>query len=209
MSRSGGTLAAALLVALAAVPVAGGSADERLGLGTDRLQNELRTLKTRVDRAPRATAYDLDRARRRLSEQRLETPDDPRLLRLDQQIRDLQWRADRALRRPAGAGERAALEPVPDDQLRPSRAMELYGDRPPVGTGKRVILIQSGLRAADADLGRGRVEDAAAQVAMAATALAALRADLGAAAEDDPNLVAPQAEITALKQRIETAGSAG
>jgi hypothetical protein len=98
---------------------------------------------------------------------------------------------------------------VPDDQLRPSRAMELYGDRPPVGTGKRVILIQSGLRAADADLGRGRVEDAAAQVAMAATALAALRADLGAAAEDDPNLVAPQAEITALKQRIETAGSAG
>ena len=98
MRQAGGRLAAAVLVGLAAAPVMGGAAGERLRVGSERLEWQLRGLRTRVEREPRASDYELERARREMTQLRVERSHDPRLLRLEQQIRDPQWRADRAAR---------------------------------------------------------------------------------------------------------------
>jgi hypothetical protein len=121
MRRAGGRLAAAVLVALAAAPVVGGVAgerlgterlgvgSERLGVGSERFEWELRGLRTRVEREPRASHYELERARRELSELWVERSRDPRLTRLDEKIRDLQWRADREIDRAGPLASGAAL----------------------------------------------------------------------------------------------------
>ena len=160
-------------------------------------------------RAPRASLYELKQLQRRLAEQRVETPDDPRLDRLELQRRHDQWQAERALRQASSLASRARLQAVPD-QLAPPAALraptdlDIRGDALPIGTGKRFLFIQTGLREARAALDRGQLAAAAGHLATAETGFRVLRTEASA---EDPNLVALAAEIAALRAAVGDAGS--
>jgi hypothetical protein len=94
----------ALAVLISSAPGAAGALDGS-GERTFELQRDLRTVRPRVEREPRAAAYDLQALQRRLHERRIEAPRDPRLQRLEIEARQLRWQADRAARRRAAAAD--------------------------------------------------------------------------------------------------------
>jgi hypothetical protein len=199
-----GAVVVAAFVAMA--PVASHAGDLR-GVRTEPLRSDLYGLQTRVERAPRASVYDLEQLQRRLAEQRVETPGDPRLDRLELQRRHEQWRAERILRQAALAADRARLEAVrdqlaPPDDLRAPTDLDIRGTALPIGTGKRFLFVQTGLRDARASLDLGRPAVAAEQLAQADAELRALKTVWAG----DPNLNALEAEIAALKKRIAASG---
>jgi hypothetical protein len=65
--------------------------------GTLGIERDLRAIRTRIDRAPRASSFHLDQVERDLWEHRLDAPDDPKILHLEREIRDLRHDADRQL----------------------------------------------------------------------------------------------------------------
>jgi hypothetical protein len=75
-----------------------GLAGEPKGPGSLGIEHDLRAIRTRIDRAPRASSFDLDRVERDLWEHRLDAPKDPKVLHLEREIRDLRHDADRHLR---------------------------------------------------------------------------------------------------------------
>jgi len=199
-----GALAVAALVAVA--PEASHAGDLR-GVRIEARRSDLYGLRTRVERAPRASVYDLKQLQRRLAEQRVETPGDPRLDRLELQRRHEQWRAERILRQATLAAERAGLGAVrgrlaPPDDLRAPTDLDIRGMALPIGTGKRFLFVQTGLRDARASLDVGRPEAAAEQLAQADAELR----DLKKVWAGDPNLIALEADIAALKKRIAASG---
>jgi len=199
-----GAMTFAALITLA--PAASHAGDLR-GVRIEGLRAELYGLRTRVERAPRASVYDLKQLQRRLSEQRVERPGDPRLDRLELQRRHEQWRAERILRQARLAADRAGLEAVrgrlaPPDHLRAPTDLDIRGTALPIGTGKRFLLVQTGLRDARASLDRGRPGAAAEQLARADAELR----DLKKVWADDPNPIALEAESVALRKRIAASG---
>ena len=92
-------------VVLAITVVAGvpGVAFERGAARTSSLQRDVQVLSPRTLREPSAAAYDLKRLQRRLHEQRIEAPRDPRVPALELETRRLRWQADRAARRSRAA----------------------------------------------------------------------------------------------------------
>jgi hypothetical protein len=199
-------IAAGIGVALTLLlaPGAGAAGDLR-GARIETLRGELQSLQ---GRAPRERVYELKQLQRRLDEQRVDRPDDPRLGRLELQRRHDQWQAERALRRGRAAVSRARLAGGRDQlaapgYLRGPTDLDIRGTALPIGTGKLFLFIQSGLRAARDALGRGQTGAAAGHLAGAESGLRALRAE---AAADDPNVVALTAELAALQARV-AAGS--
>jgi hypothetical protein len=106
------------------------------------------------------------------------------------------------LRQGRAAAGRAPL--APPAELRAATDLDLRGEALPIGTGKRFLFIQSGLRDARGALDRGQVNAAAGHLAVAESGFRELRAVAG---DSDPNLVALQAEIAALRARIADLGS--
>lgn len=195
--RKGLTLACAALLAAATA-----DAGDLHGARVESLRGDLLSARREALRAPRASLYELKRLERRLAEQRVETPDDPRLERLELQLRHDQWQAERVLRQGRAVAGRAPL--APPAELRAATDLDLRGEALPIGTGKRFLFIQSGLRDARGALDRGQVNAAARHLASAESDFRELRA---VASGDDPNLVALQAEIAALRARIGDLGS--
>ena len=191
----------ALVLALSCTPAPSHAGDLR-GLRIEGLRGAVQGLRWQAERAPRASLFELKRLQRRLAEQRALTPDDPRLGALETQRRHAQWRAERALaRQQLLRAPRGGLE-VPDE-LRAPTASDLRASTLPIGTGKHFLLIQSGLREARAAIDRGRMAVAAGHLAEAESGLRALQTAAGAC---DPNLVALEAEILALRARVAGAG---
>ena len=214
MKTPGRQFVAALAAALTLVILAGSGrarAGDLRGAGTEDLRWELRTLSPRIDREPRATAYDLKQLQRRLFEQRIDRPNDPALAGLELQLRHERWRADRLIeQRSTASGAmlsgRQGL-PAPAYLQTPLDA-DLRGERVPIGTGKRLILIQSGLRDAATQLDRGQINGAREEIAKVGAELLELRSRLADVASGDPNLVALDAELAAIKGRIDDASRA-
>jgi hypothetical protein len=200
-------IAAMVVAALAAVAPAASHAGDLRGVRIEGLRSDLYGLRTRVERAPRASVYDLKQLQRRLAEQRVETPGDPRLDRLELQRRHEQWRAERILRQAKLTADRARLQAVrdrlaPPDHLRAPTDLDIRGTALPIGTGKRFLFVQTGLRDARAALDVGRPGAAAERLAQADAELR----DLKEVWAGDPNLMALEAEIAALKKRIGASG---
>jgi hypothetical protein len=203
----------AALTAIFTVLIGTGSAwaTDLRGSGAEDLRWELRTLSPRIEGEPRATAYDLEQLQWRLFEQRVDRPNDPALGQLELQLRHERWRADRIIEQRNTARETLR----PDRQGSPLPASlstqldaDLRGKQVPIGTGRRLIRIQSGLRDAAAELDRGRIAAARERTARAAADLLELRSGLADVATDDPNLVALEAELAAIKERIDGTGRA-
>jgi hypothetical protein len=74
-----------------------GLAGEAKGFDGLAIERDLRAIRSRIEEAPRASSFDLDRAERELREHRLDAPADPRIPYLEQEIRDLRHDADRQL----------------------------------------------------------------------------------------------------------------
>ncbi|MGH6943437.1 MAG: hypothetical protein ACREH6_04335, partial [Geminicoccaceae bacterium] len=104
-------------------------------------------------------------------------------------------------RRPDDALKKGLHEP---SYLRRPYDTGLAGGELPVGTGKAFILIQNTLRRSDERLRSGDVRGAARLLAGAAADLDGLKAKLGAALPpDEPNLLALESQLGALKERLE------
>jgi hypothetical protein len=174
-----------------------------LGIGRD-----LGAVRSRLERAPQRAKYDLDVARRRLWPSQIGAPLDPEAARLEREITQDEWRADRVLRRRALAASLTRLEAGPERLptpafLRPPYATDLHGRELPIGVGKQIILLQKSLRRSEAQLRLGRRAAATRHLADAETTLAALQATPGdAVPADDPQLVAARRQIALLKERI-------
>jgi hypothetical protein len=196
-----------LALALLSGPAPGHAGDLR-GARIESLRGDLQAVRARSLQAPRASVYDLTQLRRRLAEQRAATPDDPRLERLELERRHDQWQAERALRQGRGRASQALLEDAPERlatpaYLRAPTDLDLRGSALPIGTGKRFLFVQGGLRDARAALERGERGAAAGHLARAESDFGALQTEASA---DDPNLVALAAEIAALRQAVGDAG---
>jgi hypothetical protein len=87
-------------IAVACWPMASapGLAGEPKGSGSLAIERDLRAIRTRIDRAPRASSFHLDQVEHDLWEHRLDAPDDRRILHLEREILDLRHDADRHLR---------------------------------------------------------------------------------------------------------------
>jgi hypothetical protein len=199
-----------LVLAVALLMLAGGVGQASLagdlrGARVESLRSDLRGLRGRIEGAPRASLYDLKQLERRLAEQRVERPDDPRQGRLELELRHERWRAERILRQHELAQVRARLaasrdQRAPPGYLRAPTDLDIRGAALPIGTGKLFLFIQSGLRATRAALERGRHGPAAGYLAEAERGFRALRTGAHA---DDPALVALAAEIAALRERVD------
>jgi hypothetical protein len=197
------------LALLCAGPSGAAGALDRAGARTFELERDLRTVRPRVERAPRASAYDLERLQRRLHERRIEAPRDPRLQRLEIEARQLRWQADRAARRQTALGNppraSALTARAPIEQPR-----HLGGAPTPPGRrtvaldlGRRVVSIQQRIGAIEQRLDRGEVAAAARLLEGARAELAGLRGPSSDALADDPNLLALDLQLDALRQRLE------
>ena len=104
--RTCGRLVWMLVAVLTASPpgTAGGFTDS--DARTFELQRDLRTLRARVERAPRAASFDLRNCQRRVRAQRTEDPRDSRLQELALELDQLRAKADRAARNSATASPR-------------------------------------------------------------------------------------------------------
>jgi hypothetical protein len=61
------------------------------------IERDLRAIRSRIEEAPRASSFDLDRVERDLWEHRLDAPADPTIPHLEREIGDLRHDADRQL----------------------------------------------------------------------------------------------------------------
>jgi hypothetical protein len=200
-----------LMLAAALIASAPGSAHafDRSGARIFELQRDLRTVRPRTLREPRASAFDLRNLERRLHEARLNAPRDPRLPSLELEARELRWQADRSARKAATAGDSprsAALTgPAPVEQpayLGGTHA--LPGAAPAAsGFGRRVIALQRRIGEIEARFQQDDAAGAGRLLAAAVADLAVLRGALGDTVADDPNLLALGAQIAALKARLE------
>jgi hypothetical protein len=92
-----------LVAVLIGVPLGAASGLDRSGARTFDLQRDLRTVRPQVERAPRASSFDLKKLQRRLHDRRIERPRDQRLQGLALELQHLRARADRGARRPSAA----------------------------------------------------------------------------------------------------------
>jgi hypothetical protein len=209
--RRGSVLVHLSLVALLITsPFGAVGAFDRAGGRTFELQRDLRAVRPRVEREPRASAYDLERLQRRLHERRIEAPRDPRLQRLEIEARQLRWQADRAARQRVTAAElpRAlTMRAVPPPIVQPRY---LGGaDLPPrdqataLDLGRRVVSIQRRIGEIEERLKRGEVATAAQLLKSAGAELAVLRGASSDALATDPNLLALDRGLGALRKRLE------
>jgi len=199
-----------LILAAGLITSAPGSAGafDRSSPRTFELQRDLRTVRPRTLREPRAAAYDLRNLERRLHEAQLEAPRDPRLPNLELEARELRWQADRHARRSATAAalpRRAALAAqAPRDRPAYLGGHALPGAAPAaLDFGRRVIALQRRIGEIEAGLDEDDSAGAGRSLAAAAADLAVLRGALSDRVADDPNLLALAAQLDALKARLE------
>jgi hypothetical protein len=181
---------------------------DRSGARIFELQGDLRTVRPRTLREPRASAYDLRNLERRLHEAQLDAPRDPRLPSLEIEARELRWQADRTARRRTTAADlpRSAALSARTPVEQPAYlggGHTLPGAAPAPDFGRRVIALQQRIGEIEVRL---EVDDAAGAdrlLEAAAADLAVLRGALSKAIADDPNLLALAAQLDALKARLE------
>ncbi len=196
-------LVAVLTLTDASLPgatLAGDLRGARSSLSTEGFGSALGAVRRRIERAPRASAYDLGRLRRQLWQQRLDAPNDPRWLGLERELEHARWQADRIAWRRALEQARRIARPA-EPCLQQPCPTGLGAGAQTIGIGEQFLLIQRGLREARKRLAGGKFANAGRLLSNAEAGLKRLRTGPGVTA-DDPNLVALKAEIESLRQQI-------
>jgi hypothetical protein len=185
----------------------GVSARDRSGARTFDLQRDLRTVRPQVERAPRASSFDLKELQRRLHDRRIDDPRDPRLQELGLELHHLRAKADRAARGPSAAAlprSSPLSAPAPVEKPRYLGGAHTPAAAPPARPyfGQRVVALQRSVAEIERRLAQGDVPAAARLLEAAEADLATLRAAFNGAVADDPNLSALEAQIRALEQQL-------
>lgn len=183
------------------------SASDRSDARLLKLQRDLRSVRSRVERAPRASSLDLEDLQRRLHDLRLENARDPRVQEFEIELRRLRAKADRNAQRPDAAmlpRTSPLADPVPIEKPR-----YLGGGHTPAAAtpnrsyfGGRLVVLQRTVAAIERDLELGDTAAAARLLEAARSELATLRRVFEAAIANDPNLIALEDRIRALEERL-------
>jgi hypothetical protein len=192
---------------LMAIPPQIASAIDRSDPRTLELQRDLQTVRPRIERAPRASSFELKNMQRRWHDLRIEAPRDPRVQKLEIELRRLRAQADRNAERP-----RAAVLPRTPWLAVQAPIMQppyLGGAHTPAAApparsyvGQRLIALQRAVAAIERRLEVGDTMAAARLLEPAQVDLATLRRVFDDAVAEDPNLIALGARIRALEERI-------
>jgi hypothetical protein len=206
--KTGGAVARLILLAvLSATPPGTGSAFDRPGARTFDLQRDLRMVRPRVERAPRASSFDLKELQRRLHDRQIEDPREPRLRELALELQHLRAKADRAARRPSAAAlprSSALSSPAPLEKPRYLGGTHTPAAAPPARPyfGERVVALQRSVAEIERRLAQGDTAAAARLLEAADADLATLRGVSSSAGVEDPNLIALEGQIRALEERL-------
>jgi len=196
-----------LLSVLIAAPLGAAGGLDRSGARTLELQRDVRALRPRVERAPRASSFALKELQRRLHDRQIDDPGDARLEALARELHHLRAKADRA----AGRSSAAALPrnsplsaPAPIEKPR-----YLGGAHTPAAApaarpyfGQRVVALQKSLAEIERRLAQGDTAAAARLLETAEADVATLRTAFSSAVADDPNLIALEGRIRALEEQL-------
>jgi hypothetical protein len=196
-----------MIAVLSGSPLATASAIDRSAARVLELQRDLRSVQSRVERAPRASSFQLKELRRRLHEEQIEAPRDLRLHQLEIELRRLRAQADRNADRPS-----AAVRPLTSPVAAHAPIQKpgyLDGAHTPAAAtparpyfGQRLVALQRTVAAIERRLEVGDTMTAARLLERAQVDLATLRRVFDDAVAEAPNLIAFDARISALEKRM-------
>jgi hypothetical protein len=196
-----------LMIVLSATPLAPANALDRSDARVLELERDLRLARPRVERLPRTSSFELKNLQRRWHDRRIEAPRDPRLQKLEIELRRLRARADRNAERPRAAG--LPRTPWLAVQAPIEQPPYLGGAHTPAAVtpgrpyfGQRLIALQRTVAAIERRLEVGDTMAAARLLEPAQVDLGTLRRAFDDAVAEDPNLIALGARIRALEERI-------
>lgn len=196
-----------VIAILAAAPLGAAGGLDRPGARTFELQRHLRALRAQVERAPHASSFDLKELQRRLHERRIDEAQAPGLQDLALELRHLRAKADRAARRPSAAAlprSSPLSSPAPIEKPRYLGGAHTPAAAPPARpySGQRVVALQRSVAEIERRLAQRDTAAAARLLEAAEADLATLRGLSDSAVAADPNLIALEDQITALKERL-------
>jgi hypothetical protein len=196
-----------LVAVLIAAPLGAASGLDRSGARTFELERDVRTARSRVERAPRVSSFELKELQRRLHEGRIDDPRDPRLEAVALQLHRLRAEADRPARRPGGAALPRSWPlsaPAAIEKPRYLGGMHTPAAAPPARPyfGQRVVALQRSVAETEQPLAQGDTAAAVRLLEAAAADLATLRGVFGSAVAEDPNLVALEGQIRTIKEQL-------
>jgi hypothetical protein len=204
-----GALLARLLLAAVLIGAPAGAVNElgRSGARTLELERDLRSVRSRLERVPRASSFDLKELQRRLYDRRIDGRRDPRLEELALELRRLRAKADREERAPPAA---ALPRTSPLSSAAPIEKPRYLGGAhtrpaaPPARPyfGQRVLALQRSIAELERRLAQGDTTAASRLLEAVETDLATLRGVFSSAVADDPNLIALEGQIRALKEQL-------
>ena len=189
-----------LAAALTANPLEIAGATDRSDPRRLELQRDLRSVRSRVERAPRASSFELKDLQRRLHGLRIEAPRDPRLQELKIELRRLRAQVDRTVDR-AGAAALPRTSPLATNEPI-EKPRYLGGAHTPASAtparpyfGQRLVALQRTVAASERGLELGDTAAAARLLEAARGDLAILRTVFDDAVAEDPNLIALEERI--------------
>jgi hypothetical protein len=171
------------------------------------LERDLQSTRSRVERAPRASSFDLDDLQRRLRDLRIDAPRGPRVQALEIELRRLRAKADRnADRAPAAMLPRRSplADPAPIAKPRYLGGAHTPAAATPARShfGGRLVALQRTVAAIERDLDLGDTVAAARLLETARVDLATLRRLFDDAVAEDPNLIALEERIREVEERL-------
>jgi hypothetical protein len=175
---------------------------------TSELQRELRTLRARVERAPRAARFELEGLQRRLRGQRTENPRDPKLAELALELAQLRAEADRAARRSTAPGLGPESSPrrgvAPIDPSAYWQGAAAPAGSPPARPylGQRMVALQRSAAEIGRRLERGDTAAAARLLEAVKADMATLQAVFSNLVAEDPNMIALESGIRTFEHRL-------
>jgi hypothetical protein len=196
-----------LVGGLVAMPPAVANAIDRFDARVLELERDLRSTRSRVERAPRASAFDLENLQRRSHDLRIDDPRNPTTQELEVELRRLRAKAERAVERPATAAlpRRSPLaDPAPIEKPRYLGGAHTPAAATPTRSyfGGRLVALQRMVVAIERALELGDTAAAARLLETARSELATLRRVFDVAIANDPNLIALEDRIRALEERL-------
>ena len=207
--KRGGAAIGCLLtiVVLSASPLAPARAIDRSDARLLELQRDLRSVRPRVEGAPRASSFDLENLQRRLHDLRIDAPRDPRVQALQTELRRLRAKADRNADRP-GATMLSRTSPLADPAPI-EKPRYLGGAHTPAAAtptrsyfGGRLIALQRTVATIERDLEFGDTAAAARLLDAVRSEFATLRRVFDDAVAEDPNLIALEERIRKIEERL-------
>ena len=205
----GATVGHLLMIAvLSASPLEIASAIDRSGAGSSELQRDLRSVRSRVERAPRASSFDLKNLQRWLHGRRIDQTRNPRWQGLEIELRRLRAKADRATGRTGLAGALPQTSPLavhaPIEKPRYLGGGHTRATATPTLPyfGQRLVALQRTVTAIERRLDQGDTTAAARLLETTQADLAKLRRVFDRAVAEDPNVLALEDQISALEDRL-------